>query len=336
MKIIDDEEQIKIKFDLMDSFEKMEKELNKNVKLTPFQGMEFKETKLEKQSFDNSIYLNPDFMMPQLMNAATKSPQEVEMIIGKNIDLVINNIVLSYNDIDYFPIFRISSVLIAMKSIFSNIKNIPSDTITGVNHLIMKAFREQTDWSDNNPLMTLYRGLAVEVNRDKYNEILGINSRGHSQFPISQRSAIYICLSRYSAFDRSLITNVKRLNYCIASADNAENIYNEQILVDIYQILFDVLFPLVVGTILDTEFIRDEEEVPEIYSLQVNAVLAMLNHCSYNVIWNVLKNYCDIFFTEYGGNMSNARASFRALSPADYPNIVSVVNMMNQKGIFVP
>ena len=321
-----------------------EKRLNQKVRPVPFQGVVFPEKEIyERVSLDQSEIVNPNWMMPLLMNSANKPPQEIEAFIGNHLFSVINNMVFPCTDVDYFPVFKIPSVLIAIRMMLSKISNFDSETILNVNHLVRKGIIEQTDKSDNNPLMDLYRGIAMEINRDKIRELVGINARGHSQYEITHKAAMYICLSRYGAFDRSLITNVMRLNSTLASFQNAPLIFNEQILIDIYQILFDRLDCLVLGTMFDTDIYNINTDDPEVNdrvsesaSLQVNAVLALLDSCAIPVIENILIIYNDRFYKQKNGDINQIRASMRSLSPADYPTLSMVVESLCQRGCFIP
>jgi len=334
----------RIIFNGIDSSLDRENRLNQKVRPVPFQGINFPEREFyEKVSFDQSETVNPNWLMPILMNSANKSPQEIETLIDGHLYNVINNLVISCTDVDYFPVFKIPSVLIAIRMMLSKINEFDSETIINVNHLVRKGIIEQEDKSDNNPLMDLYRGIAVEINRDKIKQVLGINMRGHSQYEITPRAAMYICMSRYSAFDRSYITNVMRLNSTLASFSNSNLIFNEQILIDIYEILFDVLTPLVLGTMFDTDIYKPgvgEDEVPEARiesaSLQVNAVLSILDAQTIPVIENILVTYNDRFYAQRAGDINNIRASMRSLSPADYPNLSKVVDSLCQRGCFIP
>ena len=321
----------RLKFDLVDSCLENEKRLNQKVRPVPFQGMEFKEEiVMEKINFDDSVNIHPNYMMADLTRAKDKNPAEVELIIGDHVSVVISNMVNGYNGISYREVFNIPSVIIALRSIFSKMKEIPYQTLIGVNQLIYDGICGLKDFSDKNELLDLYRGLATEINQPTIHAILGLNSRNHSNIPITHRYAMYMAMSLYSTSD--LITGTRRLNFCMT---NNADMFNEAVLMDVYQVLYSTLTPLVIGTLIIPSTDTESEAYNIATSLQVNAVLNILNGQSQPVIDRILNDYARhaMICHNYGLMI---RASLRSLSPGDYPMIVNEVARLEHAGVYIP
>lgn len=323
-------------FDTLDSIMKVGADLKKRIKVDPYKGVNFKEGMIfQKPELSESPLLHPDVMMGNLMMAQNKSPQEIEMIIGNNMEIALNNIVMSCNGIDYSGVFLIPNVLAALRNIFSRTPQVMLNTVFNANKLIYDTMARQDDYPAKEQVLEGCRNLATEVNKKTINELLQINSYGHSKHSITPRLAMYLAVSRYSSFDDS--TNIARLNFVIMT--QSLEVFNEQIIVDIYGVLFSrlgVLFNSIMFNVYDEEdHTWFTEEHSTSCSLQVNAVLDIMNTQTFQVIGRVLSDYVTEFTQVYGGNINAVRSSLRGLS-TDYDVINKVIAAMEAQGIYVP
>lgn len=173
------------------------------------------------------------------------------------------------------------------------------------------------------------------IKRKMFNLSLAANKQPIMQLRaigLSEDIASNLALARYSSV--SEVINVKRLNFVICNMD--ESIMTEQMIIWIYEKLFNRISALFEGTMTEYYTEEDEEVLGEsfmnIYSTVSLAVLTILNNMSLVDIRRVLIGYC--------GNWSFSgkpyvRFSLRSLSN-DFSRINSVVEGLLREGIIVP
>lgn len=150
-------------------------------------------------------------------------------------------------------------------------------------------------------------------------------------YGIPEKIACYIVLSRFSNNDEFL--NIIRMNFVIL---NANINMTEQMIVNIYQTLFDRVTQLFEATMLDTIDTTEEwytEEIDERYSLITLALLDILNSLPSDGIRRVLVDYSKVYNSSYFG--SSTRCDLRCLS-ADYIRIRNIVEQLIFEGIKIP
>lgn len=169
--------------------------------------------------------------------------------------------------------------------------------------------------------------LAKMVNRDK---IPGLFSIG-----LPENLATYMAIARFS--DDKDSVNIKRLNFIITTS--AVSIMNPQMIVFIYEKLFDRVGSLINTTMFDV--LNDEEEwvtedIMEVYSNISYAILVILNNLPSQSIRKVLVGYTNDFEMIYGADQKAVRFSMRAISPEDFSRIIAIVEQLRDEGIIVP
>lgn len=148
---------------------------------------------------------------------------------------------------------------------------------------------------------------------------------------IPEKIACYIVLSRFSTNNEFL--NVTRMNFVIMTA-NID--FTEQMIVDVYQNLFDKVSELFEATMLDVIDTTEEwytEEIDERYSLITLAVLDILNSLPSDAIQRVLNDYVSVYYTSYSGR--ETRCDLRCLSE-DFIRIRNIAEAMIANGVRLP
>lgn len=148
---------------------------------------------------------------------------------------------------------------------------------------------------------------------------------------IPERIACYIVLSRFSSNDEFL--NITRMNFVILTATIN---FTEQMIVDVYQNLFERVSQLFEATMFDVIDSDEEwytEEIDERYSLITLAILDILNSLPSDAIRRVLNDYVSVYYTSYIGR--ETRCDLRCLS-ADYQRIRDIVEDMMANGVRIP
>lgn len=180
------------------------------------------------------------------------------------------------------------------------------------------------DDNSKNPIISdLIYHLAKITNKTHIPLLVGLG--------IPEKIACYVVLSRFSTNNEFI--NITRMNFVIMTA-NVE--LTEQMIVDIYQNLFDRVTQLFEATMLDVIDTNEEwytEAIDERNSLITLSVLDILNSLPSDAIIRVLEDYMRLYHTSYSGK--ETRCSLRALS-SDYERIRIIVDDMNSKGIILP
>ena len=112
--------------------------------------------------------------------------------------------------------------------------------------------------------------------------------------------------------------------------------FTEQMVVDVYQNLFNKVSQLFEATMLDVIDTTEEwytEDIDERYSLITLAVLDILNSLPSDAIRRVLEDYVRVYHVSYIGK--ETRCNLRSLS-SDYERIRVIVEDMISQGIQMP
>lgn len=179
------------------------------------------------------------------------------------------------------------------------------------------------DDSKNTMISDLIYHLAKTTNKQYIPILIGLG--------IPEKISCYIVLSRFSTNNEFI--NVKRMNFVIMTA-NIE--FTEQMIVDVYQNLFDRVTQLFEATMLDVFDTTEEwytDEIDERYSLITLAILDILNSLPSDAIKRVLDDYRLVYYTSYLGE--STRCDLRCLSE-DYIRIRTLVEQMNANGDRLP
>lgn len=179
------------------------------------------------------------------------------------------------------------------------------------------------DKAKNSIISEMIYNLAKITNKHHISLLTGLN--------IPEKIACYVVLARFSTNDE--FVNVTRMNFVIMTAHFN---FTEQMVVDIYQNLFDRVTQLFEATMLDVIDTSEEwytEEIDEKYSLITLAVLDILNSLPSDAIRRVLDEYVRLYHISYAGRP--VRCDIRCLS-GDFERIVEIVELMYNEGIRLP
>lgn len=180
------------------------------------------------------------------------------------------------------------------------------------------------DDNSKNPLINdLIYHLAKITNKKHIPILIGAG--------IPEKIACYIVLSRFSSNNEFL--NITRMNFVILTANIN---FTEQMIVDVYQNLFERVSQLFEATMLDVLDTNEEwytEAIDERYSLITLAILDILNSLPSDSIKRVLEDYVSVYHTSYSGK--ETRCDLRCLS-GDYERIRNIVEEMIANGVRLP
>jgi hypothetical protein len=164
------------------------------------------------------------------------------------------------------------------------------------------------------------------VNKDKIMNLMAIG--------LEENIATYLTLARFS--DTKEEINVKRLNFVICT--QPKEIMTVQMIVNIYEKLFDAALILFETTMFD--IYNDEEEwvtedIMEVYANISLAILHIINNMPTDHIKKILKSYANDFSMVYGGNSRAIRFPMKSISQ-DFPRVIYTVEQLSYEDTYVP
>ena len=278
-----------------------------------------KETpKTESMSFFNNPILNSTLLREKLYHIDALSERELFNLVKDSFDLVLKQI-FSNKDQDYLKIITNTKFLIALNQVVLNLD------LTYTQRIYCNKLAYDYFTSENNDPYTkqLFFALSKSVNRNIIGVLCSIG--------LPEDLASYLALARYSS-EKEMI-NVKRLNFIIISS--SVEIMTEQMIIKIYEKLFDSITPLFEGIMFDG-LDMDEEYVSEsmnlIYSTISLAILVILNNMPSQDIRKVLISYQGDYEALYQN--SKPRFQVSAISE-DYIRILDVIEALKEEKIFI-
>lgn len=267
--------------------------------------------------FNNPAY-NPLVLKEKLYNLDSLEDKELFEILRDSYEAILSDIFVDKNEY-YLHLFTNSRFLSIMIQVISSINNISHTNRTYINKIVYDYLT--LDKKDQYVKQLMY-SLSKMVNKDILPRLLGLG--------LQEDLAIYLALARFSS--QKEIVNVKRLNFVIMTAPI--EVMTEQMIVYIYEKLFDRVTPLFVGTMIDNCKQDMSAEMEEIYSTISLAILDILNTMPSNDIRKVLISYVGDYQAVY--YKSGYRFSMQCLSN-DYARINAVVEALYaNENIYVP
>lgn len=287
----------------------------------PFNGFFDKAIKVPHQTNDVQTSFNglhKSAFKNSLNGILDMDEHHIAVIVKNNIDEIADDI-LSGN-IPYIGIFGNSNFI---NGFIRAIGSIPIDykIRLACNKLTYDYFTSDNAIAD---IKQKYLHISRVVNRQDINKIMTLG--------IDENTACNLALCRYSSTIEP--TNVKRLNFALYHRD--PNVMTEQMIVWIYEKLFDRISPLFYGIMFEVYSPQEEqdfgENFMEIYGTVSLACLDILNNMTSENITKVINGYIEDW--EYRGKPA-VRFSLRSLS-ADYSRITRVVEHIIKSGKYVP
>lgn len=314
---------------------RLEKARKEKTKITPmYRDMKLDQQKYIQLSLKGSIAADT----PELLSRIKMSdnPEELASLIGDNIDALVAYIYNSNGgDQNIEVLYNLKAVQV-MAEKFSKMKQVNGYTQYYLNTLLFHILNVTPDIGDLE--LGVYRGLICELNKDMIQRLQRNNHKDGIKKPLSIKDSIYIAMCRYSCPINFLIRGVERVNFAIANFDDGEDVYTEQMLVYIYEDLFDNITPLFLGTMYKcVEFMNEYQECnQQVLWNQVNAVMSILNFQDYDTITHTLYEFAQKFISHYESDISWMIRPFRSIPLEQYPLICRCINTLHRAGVDMP
>ena len=314
---------------------RLEKARKEKTKIAPmYRDMKLDHQKYVQLSLKGSISADT----PELISRIKMSdnPEELATLIGDNIDALVAYI---YNSVDgdqnIEVLYNLKAVQ-AMAEKFKQIKQVNGYTQYYLNTLLFHILNVTPDIGDLE--LGVYRGLIYELNKETIQRLQRNNHKDGIKKSLSVKDATYIAMCRYSCPINFQLRGVERVNFAIANFDDGEDVYTEQMLVYIYEDLFENVTPLFLGTMYKClEFINEyPTSNQQVLWNEVNAVLSILNFQEYDVITHTLYEFAQKFITHYESDPSWMIRPFRSIPLENYPLICRCINTLHRAGVDMP
>lgn len=299
-------------------FNQIEQDMNERAN-EQNQNQQFQGSEIDFSEFGQ---INRDLFRSKINEIENIADRELYDLVKETYSAILNDIMLK-NDEQYIAAFMKPRFLRSLIQVVSNIQLQYYERVC-CNKLAYDYFTYV-----QNPdleVQELFYTLSEKINQTEVYRLAALG--------IPRNLAIQFALSRYSYTEEKI--NVQRLNFVIANAD--PSLITAQMVINIYQVLFDKFIPIFEGLIFDV-FNEDEEWVTENiidnYDKIKIAVLTILNDMEPLKIRKVLMSYTGNLKALYSNDLCHIRFSLRALS-YDYERIVNMVDSLATEGIIVP
>lgn len=250
------------------------------------------ETKL---NLSMNIYNNPmiskNALKERLYNFQNYDDQETYVTILGSISMILKEIFTNTNDSKYDYLKLITNkrfLTIFIKAVDSYGTKLTYDEKIRCNKLAYECLiNEETDPE----IRSLFFSLSKVVNKESVSLLTSIG--------IPEKLADYFALARYSS--QKEVVNVKRLNFLLMNSD--PKLINLQMIIYIYEKLFDHVLPLFEGIMTDSidddaDYMTDDMWL--IYSNISLAILEIINNMPSEMIMGVLRAYNETYYKLYG------------------------------------
>lgn len=262
--------------------------------------------------------LNRDAFIMAIPNIPNMDEHQIAILVKNNIDSITDQILSG--KVPYINLFSdinfINGFIRALSSIPISYK-----IQLACNKLTYDYFTADVSVPE---IKQKYLNVSKVINRAKINELMALG--------IDENTASNLCLCRYSS--TSEYTGVKRLNFTLYHKDH--EFMNEQMIVWIYEKMFDRVSPIFYGVMFEVYTKQQEEDFgdnfTEVYGTVGLVALDILNNMTSEDIQKILTGYSKEW--EFRGRPP-VRFSLRSLS-ADYSHIQRVVDHLIMNGTQIP
>lgn len=271
--------------------------------------------------FAFSVTLNPSILVDKLTNLEMVSTNELTDLISNHYNIILNKDFIKNNKVLLARLFTNERFI----TTFSRVvvcKQLTEDELINCNKLIYDYMVYKN--KESNILMILYN-LGKAINGVKLSVLRSLG--------LSEAVSTDLVISRYST--QNQILAMKRLN--VAIINSSASVMTEQMIVNIYEKLFDNLTPMFEGIMFDSWDEEDftDQEQEEIYGTITLAILDILRDAPFNYITSVLTTYAQDH--QYLYHDDPVRINLQAIAVSDYGRIIDAVDYVeNQLKIHVP
>lgn len=279
------------------------------------------ETQYYNLDMGTNPMLNPSSLVQQLSNVNDLSNNDIANLIIQYHSSILDKPFIDNNKVITGQAFMDERFISIFAQIIPTI-NITNDERLNCNRLIYDYMLYKNN--NKNNLMVLYN-LGRMINSNDISILLALG--------LPETVAVDLAISR-SSTDRDIVA-MKRVNLIIMNS--SIDIMTEQMIVNIYEKLFNNLTPMFEGIMMDVWSDDDfnDQDQEEIYGRITLAILDILNNAPFQYISSVISSYAQDHNYIYPNDP--VRINLRAIAVCDYKRIIDAVDWVeDQLHIIVP
>lgn len=264
-----------------------------------------------------NMMLNPSRLWEKLSVIDTIDDKELFELLKGYYEMILNEIFLNKEQ-KFIGLFTNPKFISCMTQVLYNVQ-LPDQQKIRLNkmaydYLVLRDNKDEY-------IQSLLMNMSKIVNRDYIPKLCGVG--------LPESIAALLAMARFSSTKD--ISNVRRLNRILMQ--QPENTLTEQMIVDIYLVLFDHILPLFEGIMLDV--CSPQMMTPpqaEIYGLISLAILDLMNELPTASIKQGILRFIEDKNIMYPD--SHIRFNLEACSANDYPRFLAAIDQLKQEGVY--
>lgn len=264
-----------------------------------------------------NMMLNPSRLWEKLSVIDTIDDKELFELLKGYYEMILNEIFLNKEQ-KFIGLFTNPKFISCMTQVLYNVQ-LPDQQKIRLNkmaydYLVLRDNKDEY-------IQSLLMNMSKIVNRDYIPKLCGVG--------LPESIAALLAMARFSSTKD--ISNVRRLNRILMQ--QPENTLTEQMIVDIYLVLFNHILPLFEGIMLDV--CSPQMMTPpqaEIYGLISLAILDLMNELPTASIKQGILRFIEDKNIMYPD--SHIRFNLEACSANDYPRFLAAIDQLKQEGVY--
>lgn len=270
--------------------------------------------------FTKNLLMTPDMLREKFLHIDTMSDADLYNLFKQYFNEILDTIFVNKDQYMISLFTNARFITVATQAMYSiEITNTQKKRCNKLayDYLVKKEGIKDETVSD------LLVSFSKVINKDVIPRLCGLGLSGNV--------SSMIALARYSS--EKEIINVKRLNKVIMK--QSAKIMTEQMIVDIYCILYKSALDLFEGVMYDVVSHQNmNQNEKEIYGTISLAVLDIINELPLNFIEEVLRRFTDNKQMLYPD--SGLRFNIESFSPQDYPRLLAIIDKLKAEHVFIP
>lgn len=271
--------------------------------------------------FSNALAMTPEMIKEKFSDVNSLDDAALYELFKKYFNEVLD-VIFTTKDPYMISLFTNSRCIVAVTQAAYSMQQLSDTQRKRCNKLVYDyIIRKEED--RNEAISDLLISFSKVINKDITPRLCGAG--------LSANVATMLALSRYSS--EKEITNVKRLNRIIMKQPS--KLMTEQMIVDIYCILFNSALNLFEGVMYDIVSPQNmNENEAEVYGTITLAVLDIVNELPLNTIKELMNRFIDNKRMLYPDN--RLRFNIKSFSPEDYPRISHIIDELEFNNVIIP
>lgn len=271
--------------------------------------------------YNSSVVSNPEILAMELDNVSVVDQNKLYDSISKGWRTILDADFVERHKVTIANAFTNEKFVVLFSQVMSQVELNPFQRVM-CNKLVYDYLTLNHEKDIH--IQSLLYNLGITINKDIIPGLMGIG--------LDSNTASNIAIARFSTDKETLA--VKRVNVIIVNSPI--EVMTEQMIVNIYQKLYDHLVPLFEGIMFDKwdeDNFQEAEDCEELYGLINLALLDILNDMPDDMIYHILSQYAKD--KEYVHLNTPVRFNIHSIS-SDYSRIINMIDLYEKDGKLLP